>query len=342
MGSGWEVLFRAGRLRPRGLSFFVPRVMIDIPFLVLGLIILMLGGEMALRGAVGLARFMGVSPAIIGLTVMGIGTSAPELVVAVRAAFTGNTDIAVGNAIGSNIANTLLILGSGALIRPLSCDPRGVRRDGAMMLFASLLLCGLGLNGGIAPWQGGAMLTLLAGFMWLSYRHDRRDQNATTEMHEKIAEKNAGFPTGVPRIIACILGGFVGLAYGAALLVESAVAIAEAVGVSQSVIGLTLIAFGTSVPELAATMIAAYRNHTDVAVANILGSNIFNILGVLGAAALFGPLGFSGHIVTVDQWIMLLSAVILLPVMITGMRVSRVEGAIMLGAYAAVNSRFLY
>lgn len=302
----------------------------------------MLGGEFALRGTVGLARFMGVSPAVIGLTVMGIGTSAPELVVTVQAVLAGNADIAVGNAIGSNIANTLLILGAGALVRPLSCDPRAVRQDGAMMLFVALLLCGLGLLGGIATWQGGVMLTLLAGFMWMSYQRDRRHQNATTELHEKVGEKNADVPTGALKIIACILGGLVGLAYGAALLVESAVAIAEAIGISQSIIGLTLIAFGTSVPELTATIIAAYRHRTDVAVANVLGSNIFNILGVLGTGALFGPLGFSGHIVAVDQWIMLASAALLLPVMITGRRISRIEGAFMLSAYTAVNARFLY
>lgn len=314
----------------------------DILFLVLGFILLILGGEFALRGTVGLARFMGVSPAIIGLTVMGIGTSAPELVVTIQSVLAGNADIAVGNAIGSNIANTLLILGMGALVRPLSCDPRAVRHDGTMMLFAALLLCGLGLLGGIATWQGGSMLTLLAGFMWLSYRRDRRHQNAVTELHEKVGEKNAGIPMGILKIITCILGGFVGLVYGAALLVETAVAIAEAVGIPQSIIGLTLIAFGTSLPELTATMIAAYRHHADVAVANVLGSNIFNILGVLGTGALFGPLEFSGHIVAVDQWIMLASAVLLLPIMVTGRRISRLEGAFMLSAYVAVNARFLY
>ena len=244
----------------------------DILFLAFGFVVLMFGGEFALRGTVGLARFVGVSPAVIG---------------------------------------------AGALVRPLSCDPRAVR-------------------------QGGVMLTLLAGFMWMSYQRDRRHQNATTELHEKVGEKNADVPTGALKIIACILGGLVGLAYGAALLVESAVAVAEAIGISQSIIGLTLIAFGTSVPELTATIIAAYRHRTDVAVANVLGSNIFNILGVLGIGALFGPLGFSGHIVAVDQWIMLASAALLLPVMITGRRISRIEGAFMLSAYTAVNARFLY
>ena len=313
----------------------------DVFFLLLGFVILMLGGEMALRGAVGLARSMRVSPAVIGLTVMGIGTSAPELVVTIQAVLTSQADLAIGNAIGSNIANTLLILGAGALIRPLVCDPRAVRRDGVMMLSTTLLMCGLGLLGGIVVWQGGAMLALLAVFMWRSYRHDRRHQDAATELHEKVAEENAGLPTGVLSIAACSLGGFAGLAYGAALLVESAVVIAEAVGVPQSIIGLTLIAFGTSVPELTATMLAAYRNHTDIAVANVLGSNVFNILGVLGTGALFGPLRFPGHVVAVDQWIMLSSAVVLLPVMITGMRVSRTEGAVMLIAYAIVIARFV-
>ncbi len=307
----------------------------EVLFLALGLALLILGGEFALRGAIGLARKLDVSTAIIGLTVMGFGTSAPELVVTVQAVLTGNTGIAIGNAIGSNIANTLLILGAGALIRPLICDPRAVRRDGTFMLFTAVLLCGLGLWGGIAAWQGVTMLCLLIAFMWWSYLQDTRHHDATADLHEDVAEETSGIPRHSATIATYIVGGFAGLAYGATLLVESAVVIAEAAGISRSIIGLTLVAFGTSLPELAATMVAAYRRHTDIAIANVLGSNIFNILGVLGAGALFGTLPFSDHIITIDQWVMLASAVVLLPIMISGWQVSRAEGVLLLGSYAA-------
>lgn len=302
-------------------------------FLGLGLILLIFGGEFALRGAIGLARKMKISTAIIGLTVMGFGTSAPELVVTVQAVLSGSADIAVGNAIGSNIANTLLILGAGAVICPLTCDPLAVRRDGSVMLLAALLLCGLGLTGGIVAWQGALMLALLASYMWWSYLQDKRHRNAATNLHEEVAEETSGIPKSWFAIAAYILSGFAGLAYGAALLVEAAVALAEAAGISQAIIGLTLVAFGTSLPELAATIVAAYRRHTDIAIANVLGSSIFNILGVLAAGALFGPLPFSPHIVMIDQWIMLAAAVALLPIMVTGWRVSRGEGSVLLGAY---------
>jgi cation:H+ antiporter len=307
----------------------------EILFLALGLALLLLGGEFALRGAIGLARKVQVSTAVIGLTVMGFGTSAPELVVTIQSVLTGNADIAVGNAIGSNIANTLLILGAGALVRPLTCDPRAVRRDGTVMLLVTALLCGLGLMGGIVAWQGAIMLTLLVVFMLWSYMQDARNQDAVADLHEGVADESNGIPQSAIVITIYIFGGFAGLAYGASLLVEAAVTIAEAAGVSQSIIGLTLVAFGTSLPELAATLVAAYRRHTDIAIANVLGSNIFNILGVLGAGALFGHLGFSEHIVSIDQWVMLGTAVILLPIMITGWRVSRAEGAVLLLGYVA-------
>lgn len=304
-------------------------------FLALGLFLLIVGGEFALRGAIGMARRLRISPAIIGLTVMGFGTSAPELVVTIRAVVGGSADIAVGNAIGSNIANTLLIVGAGALVHSLGCDPRAVRRDGTAMLLATVLLCGLGLTGGIAAWQGAAMLGLLAAFLWWSYMHDRRHRDAGTELHEGAAEETGGIPARIPAIAGFILVGLAGLAYGAAMLVESAVALAVAAGVSESIIGLTLVAIGTSLPELAATLVAAYRRHADIAIANVLGSNLFNILAVLGTGALFGQLRFSAHIVTIDLWVMLAAAAVLLPMMVTGWRVSRREGAILLCAYAA-------
>ena len=295
--------------------------------------LLILGGEFALRGAIGLARSLNISTAVIGLTVMGFGTSAPELVVTVQAVLSGGSDIAIGNAIGSNIANTLLILGAGAVIRPLSCDPRAVRRDGTIMMLATFLLCALGLTGGIVAWQGATMLGLLATFLWWSYLQDKRHHDAAAVLHEDSAAETSGIPKSKVAVVSYIVAGFAGLAIGASLLVDAAVALAESAGISQSVIGLTLVALGTSLPELAATMVAAYRRHTDIAIANVLGSNIFNILGVLGAGATIGPLQFADQIISVDQWVMLSAAIVLLPIMITGWHISRKEGGTLLAAY---------
>jgi cation:H+ antiporter len=294
---------------------------------------LVAGGELTLRGAIGLARLLGVSTAIIGLTVMGFGTSAPELVVTVRAVLTGNVDIAVGNAVGSNIANTLLVLGVGALICPLVCDSRAVTRDGAVMVAASVLLCGLGYYGVIETWHGVAMILGLFVFIGWSYLHDTRTHDPAADLHGEFADETAGIPQRRLVILGYLLSGMTGLVYGAALLVDAAVSIAQDAGVPQSVIGLTVVAFGTSLPELAATAVAAWRRHTDIAIANILGSNIFNILGVLGVGAMFRPLEFAADIAAIDQWVMLATAFFLIPILVTGWRICRIEGAVLLVLY---------
>ncbi|MEX2618199.1 MAG: calcium/sodium antiporter [Alphaproteobacteria bacterium] len=306
----------------------------EVLFLCIGLGLLILGGELALRGAVGLSRMMGVSPAIIGLTVMGFGTSAPELVVTVRAALAGSFDIAVGNAVGSNIANTFLILGVGALICPLACDPKAVFRDTGFMVAVSILLCVLGYIGVIGRWEGAAMVLALLIFVCWTYFHDIRTHDAAAELHSKMVGEMPRSPSGLPIIGGYLIAGIAGLVYGASLLVDSAVTLAEAAGVPQSIIGLTLVAFGTSLPELGATAVAAWRRHTDIAIANVVGSNIFNILGVLGTGAIFQPLIIAPEIANIDQWIVLVSAIILVPIIITGWRINRMEGVVLLLLYA--------
>lgn len=306
----------------------------EILFLCIGLGLLVLGAELALRGAVGLSRVMGVSPAIIGLTVMGFGTSAPELVVTIRAALDGSFDIAVGNAVGSNIANTFLILGVGALICPLVCDPKAVYRDTGFMVAVSVLLCFLGYIGVIGRWEGAAMVLALVIFVGWTYFHDIRTHDAAAELHTKMAGEMPASPSGLPSIGVHLVAGIAGLVYGASLLVDSAVTLAESAGVPQSIIGLTLVALGTSLPELGATAVAAWRRHTDIAIANVVGSNIFNILGVLGIGAIFRPLIISPEISNIDQWIVLVSAIILVPILVTGWRINRIEGVVLLLLYA--------
>lgn len=301
----------------------------------LGLGILILGGEATLRGAVGLARLLGVSPAMIGLTVVAFGTSAPELVVSLEAALDGSPDLAIGNVVGSNIANILLILGVGALIAPLVCEPRAVRRDAFAMLAALILLSGLGLTGRIAAWQGAMMVAGLVGYLVWSCRADRKNGDPVSDLHAREAAEATGVPEAVPVVLLYAAVGLAGLIGGAHLLVDGAIGIARAAGVAESVIGLSLVAVGTSLPELTATTMAAWRRHTDIAVANVLGSNLFNVLLILGSTAMVAPLPFSADIVAIDLWVMLASGMILLPIVMSGWHISRREGAFLLALYAA-------
>lgn len=309
--------------------------MTDILFVLAGLALLIAAGEATLRGAVGLARRLGLSPAIIGLTVVGFGTSAPELVVGVQAALEGRPGFAVGNAVGSNIANSFLILGAGALIEPLQCEPRAMRRDGGAMLAVTVLCVGIAFTGRVAAWQGAVMLLVLLGFITWSYRQDRKWADLPAALHEKEAKVLTNIPVNGWLIGVLLAAGLLGLAGGATIMVDSAASIAQWAGISDEVVGLTILAFGTSLPELAAAMMAAARGHTDVAVGNVLGSNIFNILGILGAASLVAPLPFEPSMRTVDIWILLGASLVLMPIIVTGWRISRREGAVLFGCYVA-------
>lgn len=307
----------------------------DFLFTVLGLGILVVGGELTLRGAIGLARLLGVSAAMIGLTVVAFGTSAPELVVSLQATIDGSPDIAIGNVVGSNIANILLVLGVGALIAPLICDPGSVRRDGSAMMVALVVLVGLGLLGVIEAWHGALMLAALIGYVTWSYRIDRRNGAASADLHAREVEETTGVPTATWLVLLYVVVGLVALIGGAKLLVDGAIGVARAVGISEPVIGLSLVAIGTSLPELAATAVAAWRRHTDVAVGNVLGSNLFNVLLILGTASMAAPLPFADEFVRVDLWVMLGAGIVLMPVMITNWNISRREGLLLLMLYAA-------
>ncbi len=297
-----------------------------------GLLLLFLGGEMLVRGSVRLARSLKVSPLLIGLAVVGFGTSMPELLVCLDAVFQGRPDIAVGNVVGSNIANILLILGAAALIAPIDCAPKVVYRDGVAMLAASVVLVGLGAMGEIALWHGGLKEASLVAFIAYSYWTEKYQMAPSATLHEREADE-LGDRLRPLWVNAGILGiGLVAIMGGAHMLIDGAVAIARAAGISEAVIGLTLVAIGTSLPELAAAMVAAYRNHTDVALGNILGSNLFNILSILGITALVTPISINPEIID-DLWIMLGVALLLLPILITGRRVDRAEAVLLLAGY---------
>ncbi len=302
-------------------------------FVAAGLSLLLFGGEMLVRGAVSLARRLGVSPLVIGLTVVAYGTSAPELLVSLEANLAGVPGIALGNVIGSNIANILLIVGCGALICPIVCTGGGVDLNGIAVLVATVLFVGLALAGAITPWGAILMLSLLIGFTVYSYMASRGDTRAAGAALE--AE---GFEDGnrsVPKVVALLLLGLIGVVLGSHFLVTGAVDVARGFGVSEATIGLTLVAVGTSLPELATATVAAYRHHPDVALGNVVGSNIFNILGIMGIVPLFGAVPVPDAIASFDLWIMLGTTIVFVGWVAVCRSIGRVAAAIFLLGYLA-------
>lgn len=308
--------------------------MIHMFWLFVGLVLLTVGGEALVRGALAAARRLGVSPLLAGLVIVGFGTSAPELVVSVQAALKGTPEIALGNVIGSNIANILLILGISALIMPLVTHIRSLRRDGLTMLFATLLFMGLASFGGLARWEGALLVAVLVIYLVWAYRTEREDSTSPeAELHKAESEEIEVVPMSIPVTLLAIVGGLVMLIYGADRFLLGAVGLGQALGVPEAIIGLTLVAVGTSLPELAVSIVAAVRKHADVAVGNIIGSCIFNLLSILGIAALVMPLPLTGRLFAIDQFVMLAATVALLLFLFFGLRLSRFKGALLLAGY---------
>lgn len=299
-----------------------------------GLAVLVGSGRILVRGGGALAVRLGVSPLLIGLIVVGFGTSAPELTISVQAALSNAPGIAVGNVIGSNTANILLILAAAALAAPIAVEPRAFRRDGPALALSMLAVAGALVFLPMNRITGALMLGLLGAYIAVSYFTDRRKKDPNTERHVKSAGQA---PRGgrLPVALALTALGLTGVVAGAWLLLEGAVALAEDLGVSQTVIGLTVVAVGTSLPELAATVTAARRGEGDMALGVIVGSNIFNGLGILGAAALVAPFEVPARMMGVDLWVMLAASAILIGFAVTGWRLDRREAAIMIGLYAA-------
>lgn len=303
--------------------------------LIAGLAALILGAEGLVRGGVGLARRLGVSPALIGVTIVSWGTSTPELVVSVDAALKGIDGIAVGNVVGSNIANVLLILGLAAAIAPIAVDPRAVRRDVLASLGAAALFVGVALTAPfLSLWHGLAFLGLLAALTLGTWLHDRANGAPSAALHAAEAEEVGRVPVHPALAVAMVLGGVGLLVLGAHLLVEAAVTLARGFGVSEVVIGLTLVALGTSLPELVTSLVAALRRHSDVALGNVLGSNVYNVLAILGVASLVAPVSIPPAIAATDMWVMLAAAAAVLPAMLDG-KVGRPLALAMLAGYAA-------
>ncbi|HET7408847.1 MAG TPA: calcium/sodium antiporter [Paracoccaceae bacterium] len=302
--------------------------------LLVGLVGLVVGGELLVRGAVAIARRFDVSPLMIGLTLVGFGTSTPELVTSLQAALVGSPGIAVGNVVGSNICNILLILGVAALLCPVTAKAAAFGRDGTALVVATALCLLVVLSGQIGRITGIVFLALLAGYISLTWFAERKARSPSASPHAAEADETPAVQGGLGVAALMFVAGLILTVAGARFLVMAAIAMAERLGVSEAVIGLTVVAIGTSLPELVTSVVAAIRRHGDVAFGNIIGSNVFNILGILGLTAVVQPLAVPPEIARLDVWVMIAATALLLLVTITGWRISRREGLMMLGAYA--------
>lgn len=300
-----------------------------IIFLVLGLVALFIGAEGLIRGSSALALKIGITPLVVGLTVVAFGTSTPELVVSLKAALIGNSSISLGNVVGSNIANIALILGIAAIIRPLDVHANVIRREIPIMIGVSLLLILLLIDGELSFIDGLILVMGIVIYTVVNVIMARKEKN--TEIGKEFKE---GLKTGlgVPVSIIMIVGGLGLMILGANLFVTSSISIAKVIGVSDAIIGLTIVAVGTSLPELITSIVAAYKNESDIAIGNVVGSNIFNILGILGITALIISVSSSG-INYVDFGVMLFAALILLPLSKTGFKITRLEGVLLVLGY---------
>ncbi len=305
-----------------------------------GLICLVIGAELLVRGASKLALSFGISPLVVGLTIVAFGTSAPEVAVSVGAVLDGNSDIAIGNVVGSNIFNVLFILGVSALIVPLVVNIQLIRQEVPIMIGASLLLLALGLDGNLSFWDGALLFTLLVTYTVFLIVQSRKETKAAHDNYA--AEVKPAVPGGwdskLPSQIALIIVGLAFLVFGSEWLVNASVILAKALGVSDLVIGLTIVAAGTSMPEVATSITAALKGERDIAVGNVVGSNTFNILGCLGISGLVsGDLGLTmaSSLMAFDIWIMLAVALACLPVFMTGREIARWEGGVFLFYYTA-------
>jgi cation:H+ antiporter len=313
--------------------------MIAIISLIGGLLVLLIAGDIVVRGAVSLAERMGIPTLIIGLTIIAFGTSAPELVISLRAALSGSGGIAIGNAVGSNIANVLLVLGIPSLFARTRCYEPGAVRNSVFMIGITCVFIAFCSFPPLDKQAGFALLALLAFFLTDQVRTAMRARREGAIISENggdmdLVEAVEGIPQSVPVAVLFVLLGIIGLPAGAHLTIDGAVSVGRAWGVSEAAIGLSVIAIGTSLPELSATLMAAVRGHSAVAVGNIIGSNIFNLLAIMGATATIAPVPVPGTMMSFDLWVMLVSSCLLLGLAVWRVTVGKTLGIAMLLVYA--------
>jgi len=312
-------------------------VLIHTVFFVLGLAALVAGAESLVRGASKIALSLGISPLVVGLTIVALGTSAPEVAVSVGAVLNDSADIAVGNVVGSNIFNVLFILGLSAVVTPLIVHSQIIRQEVPIMIGASVLLAVMAIDGRIGHWESALLLSLLAGYVVFLVRQSRAETAETRDEFEGRVSRPGGWDGHWSVQLLLILVGLALLVLGSNWLVDSAVVFARALGVSDLVIGLTIIAAGTSMPEVATSVMAAVRGQRDIAVGNVIGSNTFNILGCLGISGLVSSdgLGIAPAVLNFDLWVMVAVALACLPVFMFGRRIGRRRGLLFLAYYVA-------
>jgi cation:H+ antiporter len=330
---------------------FVPLVrltdrpnMITTLQLIGGFALLLFGAEYLVRGAVSLARKLNVSKMIIGMTIVAWGTTSPELVVSLQAAANDLPGISIGNVVGSNICNILLILGSAAVIYPIVVQPPALYRNAAMMLGSALFFTGLALIGTIERWQGALMVAALAFFTILSFRTERRAgaANDPGDFAEELEEEFEEGPKSSWLAAISVLGGVAAVVAGAKLLVGAAVVTAQYFGVREEVIGLTIVAVGTSLPELATAVVAAFKRHSEIAVGNIMGAGIYNLLMIIGLVGLIVPIPIPAQILVFDLWLMIAVTVVLLSLLLMRGGLTRPVGAVFIVAFAAYTAMQYY
>ncbi len=312
-------------------------IALDLSLLVLGIGVLYFGAEWLVRGSVRLASSIGVSPIVVGLTIVSLGTSAPELVVCVVAALGGNSDLAIGNVMGSNLANIGLILGLTSLVRPIDVQSRVVWRDMPIMLLVTLSVIPLSLDGELSGWNGILLLLFLPAYFAFAFWSVSNEPSSASAEHSRFAKESANSSAAMRgQDVLLILSGSGFLVLGGYFIVEAAVGVASALGISQVVIGLTVVAVGTSLPELATSIVAVARRQTDIAVGNVIGSNIFNIAAVLGATSLVKPIPIPESVLSRELLAVIGISLLLFPLLRRGWKIEKWEGAILVAAYIGI------
>ncbi|MEO1091733.1 MAG: calcium/sodium antiporter [Pseudomonadota bacterium] len=303
--------------------------------LIAGFALLLAGGEFLVRGAVGTAARLGVSPVVAGLVIVGFGTSTPELMTSLTAAFAGSPGIAVGNVVGSNICNILLILGITATLFPVAIDPGPFRRDGSVLFVVTAAAVAVIAFGDLTRALGITFVAALLVYVVYTYLVERARHTEAEAVYEGEADLKSTPGLSLWAALGVAAAGLAGVLIGADLLVDSAIHLARAAGVSETIVGLTVVALGTSLPELATAVVAGLRKQTDVAVGNVIGSNIFNVLFILGTTATIKPIPVPPELIHFDVWVMVAATLTMLLFVRTGWRVSRREGALLLLGYVA-------
>jgi cation:H+ antiporter len=318
----------------------------NVLYIISGILILILGGELLVRGAVNVALRFHISTLVVGMTVVSFGTSAPELLVSLEAMFSGHPGIAVGNVVGSNIANLALVLGVTAIIFPIQVSKNSYKLDWPMLMFSSFLVLGFmwmnydpmmgdGYDAKLTHWNGWVMVALLIWFSVYLIRKSRKHTKAQHAVEEFVPDVPK---TSIWIDILYIVLGSLGLSVGAHFLVQGTVGLATVLGISDYVISVTVVAFGTSLPELITSAVAAFKRQSDLSVGNLIGSNIFNILGILGVTAIFKEIPISSRVLNNDMWWVIGVSAIIFPLMITGKRINKWEG----GALLLIYSVYIY